>query len=80
MCDICGYRHCPAACPGNDDAMVECAVCGEDVYRYEVDEILDDERVICVDCARYGDMDRVQAVREAHTLPLIQQIRRWARV
>lgn len=80
MCDICGHRHCPAACPGNDDAMVECAVCGHEVYLHEVDEVLSDDLVICTDCVRTRDPEEVEAVREAHTLPLIEQIRRWARV
>ena len=80
MCEICGHRHCPAACPGCVEMMIECACCGDEVYLHEVDEVLDDDRVICTDCVRYGDPDKVEAVRQAHTLPLIEQIRRWARV
>lgn len=80
MCEICGYRHCPAACPGNNDAMVECACCGDDVYLFEVDEILDDDLVICTDCVRTRDPAEIDEVRQAHTLPLVMQFRRWARV
>ena len=80
MCDICGWKICPAACPGNRDITVECACCREDVYLHEIAEVLDDDKILCTECVQFGDPAKVERVRQRHSLPLIEQIRRWARV
>lgn len=80
MCDICGFRHCPAACPSHVEREYVCANCDDDVYEYEVAEMLSDGKCICKVCAAFVDDTELDTVRVEHTLPLIQQIREWGRV
>ena len=36
MCEICGMRYCPAACPSYETAAIGvCAYCGEVIYDCE---------------------------------------------
>lgn len=81
MCEICGQRYCPAACPSAvRPPEFECAVCGDEFFETEVDEMLDDDTCICFICAQCEDADVIDEAREAHRVPLAEQFRRWARV
>ena len=81
MCDICGMGICPSACPSAiGDMEFRCAVCGEDYFEREADEFLDDGKIICWICAKCEDPEVIDAAREQHRVPVIEQIkRRWGR-
>lgn len=77
MCEICGQFTCPSACPSAIGEMeFECAVCGHDYFERESVEVLDDGKIICWICARCEDPDVIDAAREAHRIPVIEQLRR----
>lgn len=79
MCEICGHRVCPAACPnGKRPPEFECANCGDEVFDYEAEEILEDGTCICETCAAFVDDEVLDMVRIRHQVPLTRQIRRWA--
>ena len=66
MCDVCGHGSCPSACPNAEyPKMFVCVVCGDEVFPWDTDEEFDDRRCICEDCALFGDVDEVEAAREA---------------
>ena len=80
MCDICLQRVCPAACPSHVEREFVCANCDEDVYEYEVAELLDDGTCLCSKCVAFVEDTVLDAVRVKHSRPLIEQIKRRLRV